>query len=88
MHNGIIIGEGYHRQCGSSHAEVNVIASVKDERLLCESTMYVSMEPCAHYGKTPTCADLIVSKRISRVVVACRDSFDQVVGKGPHASRY
>ena len=82
VHNGIIIGEGYHRQCGGPHAEVNAIASVKDERLLCESTMYVSLEPCAHYGKTPPCADLIVSKRIPRVVVGCRDSFDQVDGKG------
>lgn len=82
VHNGIIIGEGYHRQCGGPHAEVNAIASVKDERLLCESTMYVSLEPCAHYGKTPPCADLIVEKRIPRVVIGCRDSFDQVDGKG------
>ena len=82
VHNGLIIGEGYHRQCGGPHAEVNAIASVKDERLLCEATMYVSLEPCAHYGKTPPCADLIVSKRIPRVVIGCRDSFDQVDGKG------
>ena len=77
-----IIGEGYHRQCGGPHAEVNAIAAVKDEQLLCESTMYVSLEPCAHYGKTPPCADLIVEKRIPRVVIGCRDSFDQVDGKG------
>lgn len=82
VHNGLIIGEGYHRQCGGPHAEVNAIASVKDERLLCESTMYVSLEPCAHYGKTPPCADLIVDKKIPRVVIGCRDSFDRVDGKG------
>lgn len=82
VHNGKIIGEGYHRQCGGPHAEVNAIASVKDERLLREATMYVSLEPCAHYGKTPPCADLIVEKGIPRVVVGCRDSFEQVDGKG------
>ena len=82
VHNGKIIGEGYHRKCGGPHAEVNAVRSVKDERLLCESTMYVSLEPCAHYGKTPPCADLIVEKRIPRVVIGCRDSFDQVDGKG------
>lgn len=82
VHNGTIIGEGYHRQCGGPHAEVNAITSVKDERLLSESTMYVSLEPCAHYGKTPPCADLIIKKGIPRVVIGCRDSFDQVDGKG------
>ena len=75
VHNGTIIGEGYHRQCGGPHAEVNAIAAVEDERLLRESTMYVSLEPCAHYGKTPPCADLIVSKGIPRVVIGCRDSY-------------
>ena len=82
VHDGRIIGEGYHRKCGGPHAEVNAIRSVKDERLLCQATMYVSLEPCAHYGKTPPCADLIVEKRIPRVVIGCRDSFDQVDGKG------
>ena len=82
MHNGTIIGEGYHRQCGGPHAEVNAIAAVEDERLLRESTMYVSLEPCAHYGKTPPCADLIVSKGIPRVVIGCRDSYAEVDGKG------
>lgn len=77
-----IIGEGYHRQCGKAHAEVNAIASVKDPSLLKESTIYVSLEPCAHYGKTPPCADLIIEKGIPRVVIGCRDSFDQVDGKG------
>lgn len=82
VHNGIIIGEGYHRQHGGPHAEVNAIRSVKNERLLSESTIYVSLEPCAHHGKTPPCADLIVEKGIPRVVIGCRDSFDQVDGKG------
>lgn len=82
VHNGKIIGEGYHRQCGGPHAEVNAVRSVSDERLLREATMYVSLEPCAHYGKTPPCADMIVEKGIPRVVIGCRDSFDQVDGKG------
>ena len=82
VHDGQIIGEGYHRQCGGPHAEVNAVSSVKDECLLREATMYVSLEPCAHYGKTPPCADMIVDKGIPRVVIGCRDSFDQVDGKG------
>ena len=82
VHDGKVIGEGYHRQCGGPHAEVNAVRSVKDERLLREATMYVSLEPCAHYGKTPPCADMIVEKGIPRVVIGCRDSFDQVDGKG------
>ena len=79
---GRIIGEGYHRRCGGPHAEVNAIRSVSDETLLRESTMYVSLEPCAHYGKTPPCADLIVSKGIPRVVVGCADPFARVAGRG------
>lgn len=82
VRNDVIIGEGYHRQCGGPHAEVNAIASVADERLLREATIYVSLEPCAHFGKTPPCADLIIEKGIPRVVVGCRDSFEQVDGKG------
>lgn len=82
VRNGKIIGEGYHRQCGGPHAEVNAIRSVKNEQLLRDSTIYVSLEPCAHYGKTPPCADLIIEKEIPRVVIGCRDSFDQVDGKG------
>lgn len=79
---GTVIGEGYHRCCGEAHAEVNAIRSVKDSSLLAESTIYVSLEPCAHYGKTPPCADLIIEKRIPRVVVGCADPFSEVSGRG------
>ena len=77
-----IIGEGYHIRCGEGHAEVNAIASVKDESLLRQSTLYVSLEPCSHYGKTPPCADLIIRKGIPRVVVGCVDPFSMVSGRG------
>ena len=80
--DGRIIGEGYHRRCGGAHAEVNAIASVRQPELLRRSTMYVSLEPCAHFGKTPPCADLIIERRIPRVVVGCRDSFAKVNGLG------
>lgn len=80
--NDQIIGEGYHVRCGEPHAEVNAIASVKNPDLLKESTLYVSLEPCAHYGKTPPCADLIISKGIPRVVIGCLDPFAQVSGRG------
>jgi len=82
--DGRIIGEGYHVRCGEGHAEVNAFASVKpeDEHLLSESTIYVSLEPCAHYGKTPPCADLIVRKHIKRCVVGCIDPFAKVQGRG------
>lgn len=79
---GEIIGEGWHRRCGEAHAEVNAIASVKDENLLHEATMYVTLEPCAHYGKTPPCAELIIRKGIPKVVVGCTDPFAKVCGKG------
>lgn len=82
VHNDIIIGEGYHRRCGGPHAEVNAIRSVRDEALLKESTIYVSLEPCSHYGKTPPCADLIIEKQIPRVVVGCMDPFAKVNGQG------
>lgn len=82
VHNGKIIGEGYHARCGEGHAEVNAIRSVKDESLFKDSTIYVSLEPCSHYGKTPPCADLIISKGIPRVVVGCIDPFSQVSGRG------
>lgn len=80
--NDQIIGEGYHQQFGGPHAEVNAIASVQDESLLPNSTLYVSLEPCCHYGKTPPCADLIIEKRIPHVVVCNRDPFPSVNGKG------
>lgn len=77
-----IIGEGWHRRCGEPHAEVNAIASVRDESLLPQSTIYVTLEPCSHFGKTPPCCDLIISKRIPRVVVGCVDPFEKVSGRG------
>ena len=82
--DGRIIGEGYHVRCGEGHAEVNAFASVsqEDEALLKEATMYVSLEPCSHYGKTPPCADLIIRKGVRRVVVGCIDEFAEVQGRG------
>ena len=82
--DGRIIGEGYHVRCGEGHAEVNAFASVsaEDEPLLKEATVYVSLEPCSHYGKTPPCADLIIKKGIRRVVVGCEDEFAEVKGRG------
>ena len=80
--NGRIIGEGYHRRCGEAHAEVNAINSVADKSLLSQSTIYVSLEPCSHYGKTPPCCDLIIKSGIPRVVVGCLDPFPQVSGRG------
>lgn len=77
-----IIGEGYHRRCGGPHAEVNAIASVNDTSQLSSSTIYVSLEPCSHYGKTPPCADLIIKHKIPRVVVGCIDPFAKVAGRG------
>lgn len=84
VHDGKIIGEGYHVRCGESHAEVNAIASVRSEHLplLPLSTIYVSLEPCSHYGKTPPCADLLIEKMIRRVVVGCQDPFAKVQGRG------
>jgi diaminohydroxyphosphoribosylaminopyrimidine deaminase/5-amino-6-(5-phosphoribosylamino)uracil reductase len=84
VYNNRIIGEGYHMCYGQAHAEVNCINSVAaaDKELIQKSTIYVSLEPCAHYGKTPPCADLIIAKKIPTVVIGCRDPFKKVDGKG------
>lgn len=91
VYDGQIIGEGYHRQYGKAHAEVNCLedainkAGGKTEELagiVARSTLYVSLEPCAHFGKTPPCADLIIRYKIPRVVIGCRDPFNEVNGKG------
>ena len=80
--DGRIIGEGYHRRCGGPHAEVNAIGSVRDKQLLNRSTIYVSLEPCAHFGKTPPCDVLIIQSGIPRVVIGCSDPFAKVNGLG------
>lgn len=82
VYDGKIIGEGYHHRAGEPHAEPNAIASVRDESLLKEATMYVSLEPCSHWGKTPPCADLIVRKGLKRVVIATLDPNPKVAGRG------
>lgn len=82
--NDRIIGEGYHRKFGEAHAEVNCINSVKkeDRGLIKESVLFVSLEPCSHFGKTPPCSDLIIKHKIPKVVIGCRDVFPMVNGKG------
>lgn len=82
VYNGKIIGEGYHRKCGGPHAEVNAVNSVKDKNLLSESTIYVTLEPCSHYGKTPPCADMLIRNKLKRVVIGCIDPFSKVHGNG------
>lgn len=82
VHAGKIIGEGYHQRFGEAHAEVNAIHSVKDKTVLCDSTLYVTLEPCCHHGKTPPCTDLILEHRIPNVVIAMQDPFAKVSGEG------
>ena len=80
--DGRIIGEGWHRKCGEAHAEVNAVASVGDPALLRDCTIYVTLEPCSHYGKTPPCANMLIERGIPRVVVGCLDPFVKVAGRG------
>ena len=82
VYDGEIIGEGYHQQFGGPHAEVHAIKAVANKELLRHSTLYVTLEPCSHFGKTPPCSDLIVEKGIARVVIGCRDPHVKVAGKG------
>ena len=82
VHEGMVIGEGYHHRCGESHAEINAINSVKDKALLKESTLYVNLEPCSHFGKTPPCADAIIRHGIPKVVIGSIDYHDKVNGAG------
>ncbi|HEU5168468.1 MAG TPA: bifunctional diaminohydroxyphosphoribosylaminopyrimidine deaminase/5-amino-6-(5-phosphoribosylamino)uracil reductase RibD [Chitinophagaceae bacterium] len=84
VHEEKIIGEGYHHQYGGSHAEVNCINSVKeqDKDKILSSVLYVSLEPCSHFGKTPPCSDLIIANQIPEVIIGCRDPFKEVDGKG------
>jgi len=82
VHQGIIIGEGYHEKFGHPHAEVNAIRSVRNPELLAQSTLYVSLEPCSHFGKTPPCADLIIENGIPHVVIGTIDPFAKVSGMG------
>ena len=82
VYNGSIIGEGWHHKSGLGHAEVNAISSVEDKDLLKDATIYVSLEPCSHHGKTPPCADLIIASGIKKVVIGSRDPNPKVAGKG------
>ena len=82
VHEGKIIGESYHQNYGEAHAEVNAVNSVLDKSILKEATIYVSLEPCAHHGKTPPCADLLVKHQFKKVVIGCKDTFSEVAGKG------
>ena len=80
--DGRIIGEGWHRRCGEGHAEVNAVASVADRDMLREATIYVTLEPCSHYGRTPPCSKLIIDCGIPRVVVGTLDPAPWVAGRG------
>lgn len=80
--DGEVIGRGWHQQYGEAHAEVNAIADVADQGLLSGATMYVTLEPCSHWGKTPPCCDLIIRKGLAKVVVGCVDPYHEVCGGG------
>jgi diaminohydroxyphosphoribosylaminopyrimidine deaminase/5-amino-6-(5-phosphoribosylamino)uracil reductase len=82
VHNDKIIGEGYHQKYGQAHAEVNALNAVKNQELLAEATVFVTLEPCSHFGKTPPCANLLVEKKVKRVVIAAFDTNPLVGGKG------
>ena len=82
VNNGEIIGEGYHKEYGKNHAEVNAINSVKDKSALKNAILYVNLEPCCHHGKTPPCTDLIFKYNIPKVVIGCIDTFSKVSGQG------
>lgn len=82
VHQNQVIAVGYHEKFGEAHAEVNAINSVKNKALLKESTLYVNLEPCSHFGKTPPCADLIIKHKIPNVIIGCIDSYSEVAGKG------
>ncbi|RYD71233.1 MAG: bifunctional diaminohydroxyphosphoribosylaminopyrimidine deaminase/5-amino-6-(5-phosphoribosylamino)uracil reductase RibD, partial [Sphingobacteriales bacterium] len=82
VHKDTIIGEGFHHKFGEAHAERNAISNVREKYLLPDSTLYVNLEPCAHFGKTPPCADFIIEHKIQKVVIGCRDPFSEVDGKG------
>lgn len=82
VYNNKIIGEGYHQQFGGPHAEVNAVNNVEDQSLLSQSTIYVTLEPCSHFGKTPPCVDLIIKHKFKRVVIGARDPYAEVNGNG------
>ncbi len=82
VHQNKIIGEGWHKKAGEAHAEVNAIENVKDKSLLKESSIYVNLEPCAHFGRTPPCSDLIIKHQLKKVIIGCKDPFSKVNGKG------
>ena len=87
VHNNSIIGEGFHKRYGDAHAEPNAINSVKDKSLLAQSTLYVNLEPCSHYGKTPPCADFIIENKIPKVVIGTLDPNPKVSGRGVELMR-
>ncbi|MEP7265070.1 MAG: bifunctional diaminohydroxyphosphoribosylaminopyrimidine deaminase/5-amino-6-(5-phosphoribosylamino)uracil reductase RibD, partial [Bacteroidota bacterium] len=82
VYQDLIIGEGWHRKFGESHAEINALHDVKDHSLLKQSILYVNLEPCSHFGKTPPCADAIIKHQLQRVVIGMQDPFNEVNGAG------